>query len=58
MAETEKKKGEESVDQVLDQDVSADELEQVAGGGICIGNANIFHLKQKLPIEGKDSHGS
>ena len=58
MAETEKKKEEESVDQVLDQDVSADELEQVAGGGICIGNAGIFHLKQKLPIEGEDSHGS
>ena len=55
MTEMEKKKeeqiSEQGQEQVLNQDVSNDELEEVSGGvKYCIGNAAMFHLDDKKPI--------
>ena len=51
MTEKETKKAEESADQVLSQEVSKEELDQVAGGRVCIGNAAIIYMKEKPPIK-------
>ena len=47
----EKKNEEKMPEEVLNQEVSNDELKEVNGGigKICIGNAHIFHASKDMP---------